>query len=685
MANLVPVEYDPFAAAEPAAANGSAGPKLVPVDHDPFADSAPSGFATRDQREGGNMKQAEYLADAVRTRLQQDKASPMGRLDAYARGVASWVPGMNKLAAGGDAVFGAGEGDNFGARYDDNLMRQRALDTADQALNPGSRLAGQAGGFAATAAILPGVNAIKAPGMVAGGVNGALTGALYSGAERGIEADGSWSDKAKAGAEGAVTGAIVGAPLGAAAAGLSPSAAAPAASVGTDIAAAAERIGVDVPKAIATDSVALQRAAQGARNVPFAGDPLVKSTDNMVKGLGRAADDVAAGLGSGDRAQAGATASSAIKDWITGKSKDAVTKAYDEVDKVVDPAIRSPLSATQQVVADIAARRQNGLIQGDSKAIAEVLPAVQSPTGLNYAGIKDLRSRIGELQKNGILPSDMSGAELKQIYGALSTDLRSAAENAGGQRGLQLFERANSFNAAVAKRREDLAKIIGKDGDAPAEQVFDTLARYAGEKGGADIGRLAKARNAIGGDWDEVMSGVVARLGRDAEGNFTPDRFVTAWGNLSDAGKSVLFGNSAHRAALEDIAAISSKSKDLYKKFGNPSGTAQNAGFAALGAGILAEPVSTIAAVVGGNVMSRILAQPATASSMARWSRVYQAAVTKPTAATASTLQVATRNLAATIGDNLGVRIAPQEILKSIAGPGMRSSAASEQDPGNDE
>jgi hypothetical protein len=181
------------------------------------------------------------------------------------------------------------------------------------------------------------------------------------------------------------------------------------------------------------------------------------------------------------------------------------------------------------------------------------------------------------------------------------------------------------------------------------------------------------------------MSGVVARLGRDAEGKFTPDRFVTAWGGLSDAGKSVLFGNSAHRAALEDIAAISSKSKDLYKKFGNPSGTAQNAGFAALGAGLLADPVSTIAAVVGGNAMSRILSQPATASSMARWSRVYQAAVTKPTAATASTLQVATRNLAATIGDNLGVRVAPQEILKSIAGPGMRSSAASEQDPGNNE
>lgn len=669
MANLVPVDHDPFAAAPPAAG----GPRLVPVDHDPFAQGPATaesmGFASRDQREGGNMQEAGYLADAVRTRLQQDKASPMGRLDAYVRGVASWVPGMNKLAAAGDAAVGSGQGSDFSARYTDNLMRQRAMDTADQALNPGSRFAGQVGGFGATAALLPAINAVKAPGIIAGAANGALTGALYSGAERAIEKDGSWGDKAQAGAEGALTGAVVGAPLGAAAGALVRPAAGPVGNVPGDIAAAAERIGVAVPKAIATDSVALQRAAQGARNVPFAGDPLVKATDTMVQGLGRAADDVTAGLGSGDRAQAGATASGAIKDWIVGKSAQVVDKAYGDVDRVVDPAVRSPLSSTQQTIANIAARRQNANIQGDSKAIAEVLPAAQNPQGLNYSGIKDLRTRIGEFQKSGVLPADMSGAELKQIYGALSDDLRAAAANAGGQRGLQLFERANRLNAAVATRREELAKIIGKNGDAPAEQVFDTLVRFAGEKGGADIGRLAKARNAIGGDWDEVMSGVVSRLGRDAEGNFTPDRFVTAWGNLSQAGKSVMFSNSAHRAALEDIAMISSKSKDLYKKFGNPSGTAQNLSGGALVAGLFAEPVSTLSAVLGGNVVSRVLSQPATASSMARWSRVYSAAVTKPSAATAATLQVATRNLAATIGEQLGVKVSPQEIIRALSGP----------------
>lgn len=174
--------------------------------------TAPSGFATRAEREGGNMQEAEYLADAVRMRVQQDKASPMARLDAYARGVASWVPGIDKLAAAGDAAFGAGQGDTFGDRYSDNLMRQRAVDAADQALNPGSRFAGQGAGLVSTAAILPSVNLVKEGVRGATTVNAAATGGLYGALTGAVESDGGLQDKAIAagqtGAMGLAAGAI---------------------------------------------------------------------------------------------------------------------------------------------------------------------------------------------------------------------------------------------------------------------------------------------------------------------------------------------------------------------------------------------------------------------------------------------------------------------------------------------
>jgi hypothetical protein len=172
---------------------------------------APTGFATRAQREGGNMQEAEYLADAVRTRVRQDKASPMARLDAYGRGVASWVPGMNKLAAAGDAAFGAGEGETFGARYSDNLMRQRAMDTADEALFPGSRFAGQGAGLVSTAAVLPAANIVKEGVRGGATINAATTGGLYGTLTGAVETDGGMQDKAVGAAQQGAMGLAAGA------------------------------------------------------------------------------------------------------------------------------------------------------------------------------------------------------------------------------------------------------------------------------------------------------------------------------------------------------------------------------------------------------------------------------------------------------------------------------------------
>lgn len=202
---------------EPAALpqDTGSGPLVVNVapNRRQGAGGGQGGFATRAQREGtdAQAREGEYLADAVRTRLQQDQASPLGRVDAFMRGAASWVPGMDKLAAAGDAAFGAGQGESFGERYDDNLMRQRAMDQADAALNPGSRFAGQAAGLGATAFVMPGVNAVKEGVRGAATVNSALTGGVYGALTGAVENDGGAADKAAAAAQGGAIGGTLGA------------------------------------------------------------------------------------------------------------------------------------------------------------------------------------------------------------------------------------------------------------------------------------------------------------------------------------------------------------------------------------------------------------------------------------------------------------------------------------------
>jgi hypothetical protein len=447
-----------------------------------------------------------------------------------------------------------------------------------------------------------------------------------------------------------------------------------------EVAQAAERLGVDVPRAVASDSRIMQPAGRMIQNVPLAGEPMRRAAEGTIAGLGSKADEVAQGLGSGTVQGAGDTARTAITNWITGESKTKVSKAYDAVDKLVDPAIRTPLNATQGMVATIAAERSNAALSGGGKAAEFVLDAVQRPGGLNYEGLKTLRTNVGEMLKGGILPEGVSQGELKRIYGALSDDLGTAVRNAGGPKAEAAWERANKYNSLVADRREQLAKIVGKDGDVPAEKVFDALAARAGSTARADIEALAKARKSMAPDeWNEVASGVVGRLGRDAEGNFSPDRFVTAWGKMSAAGKSILFksgGRSDLAQHLDDIATVSSRFKEL-QKYANPSGTGQQVGFTAAGAGLIAEPVTTIATVIGANALARVLAAPASAASAASLSRAQLKLVTNPSPKNIAAYSVASRNFVNTI-EGMGIPANSNDFLKAIQGP-VRGAAEDEQ------
>ena len=189
--------------------------EAAPLANPPAAQGAPSptGFATRAQREGSenDLRKAGYLADAVRTRQQQDRGGIMGNVDAAVRGAAGWIPGMDKLAAAGDAVFGQGNGESFGERYSDNLERQRAMDEADRLMNPNARLAGQAAGLVGTAMVLPGVAVVREGVRGAATANAAATGALYGAATGAIESDGDVTDKAAAGLQTGVIGGAFGA------------------------------------------------------------------------------------------------------------------------------------------------------------------------------------------------------------------------------------------------------------------------------------------------------------------------------------------------------------------------------------------------------------------------------------------------------------------------------------------
>jgi hypothetical protein len=405
---------------------------------------------------------------------------------------------------------------------------------------------------------------------------------------------------------------------------------------------AANRIDVQLPRAVASDSPVMQQAGKVASNVPVGGTPLRRASQNAIDQLGEAATRTQQGYGSGSPVSAGREAETGINDWIKNKSADRVASQYAKVDELVNPDTMIPLTNTRQTAQSILSRRERAAITQPSEAVNRVAEAVKR-NGMDYEGIKDLRSYIGNLVDTGVLPVDMSKAELKRIYGSLTADLRESVRASGGDRAVGAWERANRLAAATSQRRENLARIVGAKSD---EQVFSRIASAAASGTKGDIQLLSQARRSVDPEtWDEIASAVISSLGRSpaagggpermVAGDFSPDRFVTAWGKLSPQAKSLLFrstGKPQLAQSLDDIAAVSQRFKML-QQYANPSGTAQNVIGAAMGGGLLVDPVSAATSIMSARIVSEILARPVTAKAMSSWAKAYAGATSGTTAA----------------------------------------------------
>lgn len=426
------------------------------------------------------------------------------------------------------------------------------------------------------------------------------------------------------------------------------------ASNGSALLDSAANIGVNIPRYLATDKMPVQRAAAGLKNIPGAGDKIVKSAQAVNDELGTAAKNVADTFGAGDVSVAGGAAKDSLANWIKKGSQKPVNEAYKEVDGLINNDMIAPLENTASEVAKIMAERANSRIPGKSGAVDSVLQAIQSE-GLNYEGAKGLRSFLGDKTPNELIANGINPREAKRLYGPLTKDLESIVEKSGGEQALAKWREANTLASVTAGQRRQLSKIIGAKGDATPEAVYSRLVTYAGSKSSGDINRLVMARKAMGEDaWNEVAAATVARLGRDQQGNFSPDRFFTAYGNLTPAGKNTLFGGKSEQAkALEDINNVVTAVKDKIGKFSNPSGTAQNLMGAGVITGAIADPITTLGSILGGRVLADVLAKPATAKATADFAKAFVAAQEQRTESKRLMAELASSNLARAISGNV--------------------------------
>ncbi len=284
---------------------------------------------------------------------------------------------------------------------------------------------------------------------------------------------------------------------------------------------------------------------------------------------------------------------------------------------------------------------------------------------LNGSG-GDIAARLFTPEQQGIMSAYADtlrhGEQARQIVGDVAGTTRPQAMEVGPGPMQQLAD-----------------TVLGRGGKSD-EALFTAIDAYARSGSRGDIGTLSKLVRAVPEqDRGDLAGAVIRNLGISPRtGQFSPDVFVSQWKTYTPQAKAILFGNAGpQRQALDDIAVISDRLKQIGSRFGNPSGTAQNANFLGLATGLVTAPLTTLASAIGGFGVAKILSAPAGASSVAKWSKAYSGLLTKPSPQALGLFQVASRNLANN-AQALGIQSSVGDLMRALQSPA--TSGAQEQD-----
>lgn len=218
-----------------------------------------------------------------------------------------------------------------------------------------------------------------------------------------------------------------------------------------------------------------------------------------------------------------------------------------------------------------------------NKALSNVLKSLVSDIsrapdgGLPFEAVKALRTMVGKNANSSSLISDVSRGEWKQLYGALSDDIKAAADLYGPE-ARNAFNRANNFWKAGNKRIDDVLQPLVNQ--KTAEKVFNAL--DSGAKSGPSVVNATR-RSLTDDQWNVVLGEFVSKMGTPAPGRaveesvgFSFDTFLTNWNKYKmSGGLDAMFGNRPGlRSDLESLVRLSQHIRESGQAFANPSGTA---------------------------------------------------------------------------------------------------------------
>jgi hypothetical protein len=334
-----------------------------------------------------------------------------------------------------------------------------------------------------------------------------------------------------------------------------------------------QRLGI--PTDLAGD-VTGNRGLQYMQNIaagkPGSDSVVAQASQDAVNGWKAALDRTALKLGKATTAQeAGASLVNASQDWLDQFKKQG-NDLWSNFKLQVPGTTQVPAPAFQNALGSI--NQEWGGAEGLAKVLqpklAQQLEDARaqdiSPTGtLPWQALQATRSRLGEMLSSPDPIADTGKAAIKQIYGALSQDMRNGAASVSPD-ALAAFDKANAYTAAGHQILDNhLAPIIqaGKNGT-PEKAAQAALAQV--RLGGSNVDALGQAIPQGAGDLASYQ------LHNLAGGEQSPVSFATALGGkrpaMSPEARQAMFGPVAQNVAdlqtagqaMKDTAAIANHS-----------------------------------------------------------------------------------------------------------------------------
>ncbi len=400
--------------------------------------------------------------------------------------------------------------------------------------------------------------------------------------------------------------------------------------------------GIEAGLAHRTDNRGVKTLYNALKETPIASGPIQKAEEKMLAQTAGSLENIASKYGPGQSMEdAGRALREGGEKFLKGTGNVADTdllkvptrkggfdkKAgalYKRLDQFFKAGDTVDAKSTMDALTSPQTRFDNkalaaSFVDPKLKPFAEAIKGATNGK-LSFNDLKAFRTEVGRLLRKPSITSDINQEQLKYVYGAITQDLKAAAA-AKGPEAVKAFERATTYyNAGLNRIKTTLDSVLKEVNS--VEKVAGDIQRMAADgKATANIKKLRDLRKSVPEEeWKVVSSSVLRHLGKPTAGtakavddiDFAPSTFLTNWSKLSTKAKNELFstaGNHQLRRELDALVNVVGRQKEV-GKLGNHSGTARQIITVASGAGLYADPVTTILTGLSATGASLALTTP---------------------------------------------------------------------------